>query len=81
MYIKKGVGFCPLIRGGHQEKGKRAGTENLLGIVSLGAACRRRQLLFGSIAAAVLVMAVYTWLPPKAKESAVAVRIQNGDVV
>jgi len=35
----------PLLRGGSQEKGRRAGTENLLGIVGLGAAaslCRRK---------------------------------------
>jgi cysteine desulfurase len=38
LYIRKGTPFCPLIRGGHQEKGRRAGTENTLGIIGLGAA-------------------------------------------
>jgi cysteine desulfurase len=38
LYIKKGTPFCPLIRGGHQEQGRRAGTENTLGIIGFGAA-------------------------------------------
>ncbi len=42
LYIKKGVPFCSFIRGGHQEKGRRAGTENTLGIVGLGAAVKMR---------------------------------------
>ncbi|UCH12862.1 MAG: IscS subfamily cysteine desulfurase [Candidatus Omnitrophota bacterium] len=43
LYIKKGTPFCPLIRGGHQEKGRRAGTENTLGIVGLGKAIEMRK--------------------------------------
>jgi len=38
LYIRKGTPFCPLIRGGHQEKGRRAGTENSLGIIGFGKA-------------------------------------------
>jgi cysteine desulfurase len=38
LYVKKGTPFCPFIRGGHQEKGRRAGTENTLGIVGFGKA-------------------------------------------
>jgi cysteine desulfurase len=38
LYVKKGTPFCPLIRGGHQEMGRRAGTENTLGIIGLGEA-------------------------------------------
>ena len=44
LYVKKGVPFCPLIRGGHQEKGRRAGTENSLGIISMGKAVEMRAL-------------------------------------
>ena len=44
LYIKKGVPFCPMIRGGHQEMGRRAGTENTIGIVGLGKAAEMRIL-------------------------------------
>ena len=37
-YIRKGVKFNPVITGGHQEKGKRAGTENVPAIVGMGKA-------------------------------------------
>ncbi len=42
LYVKKGTPFCPLIRGGHQEMGRRAGTENTLGIAGLGRAAELR---------------------------------------
>lgn len=38
LYVKKGVRFRPLIRGGHQERGRRAGTENAPAIIGLGTA-------------------------------------------
>lgn len=44
LYIKQGTAFCPLIRGGHQEKGRRAGTENLLGITAFAKAVEMRAL-------------------------------------
>lgn len=37
-YIRKGINFLPIITGGHQEKGKRAGTENTPAIVGMGKA-------------------------------------------
>ena len=40
LYVKKGINFDKLIDGGHQEKDKRAGTENVAGIVGLGKACK-----------------------------------------
>ncbi|MFC1576638.1 cysteine desulfurase family protein [Candidatus Omnitrophota bacterium] len=43
LYAKKSVPFCPFIRGGHQERGRRAGTENTLGIFGLGKAIEMRR--------------------------------------
>jgi len=39
LYIRRGTRFRPFIIGGHQESSRRAGTENLAGIVALGKAC------------------------------------------
>jgi len=44
LFVKKGIPYCPLIRGGHQEQGRRAGTENTLGILGLGRAVEMRAL-------------------------------------
>ncbi|MBL7005959.1 MAG: aminotransferase class V-fold PLP-dependent enzyme [Spirochaetia bacterium] len=38
LYIRKGLNIEPLIHGGHQEHGQRAGTYNTPGIIGLGAA-------------------------------------------
>lgn len=38
LYLKRGTRFRPLLRGGHQERGRRAGTENTASIVALGKA-------------------------------------------
>ena len=40
LYARKGLPLLPLINGGAQEKGKRAGTENLPGIVGMAAALK-----------------------------------------
>ena len=40
LYARKGVPLIPLINGGAQEKNKRAGTENLPGIVGMAAALK-----------------------------------------
>lgn len=39
LYMRKGVKISSLIHGGHHERNKRAGTENVPGIVGLGKAC------------------------------------------
>jgi len=39
LYIREGIVIENLIHGGHQESGRRAGTENIIGIVALGKAC------------------------------------------
>jgi cysteine desulfurase len=38
LYVRRGVAFLPFIIGGHQEKNRRAGTENVAGIVGMGEA-------------------------------------------
>jgi cysteine desulfurase len=40
LYAKKGTRMSPFILGGHQEGGRRAGTENAPGIIGLGKACQ-----------------------------------------
>ena len=39
LYIRKGTRFSPFLIGGHQEKGRRGGTENVPYIIGLGKAC------------------------------------------
>ncbi|MBU2705969.1 cysteine desulfurase [Zooshikella marina] len=46
LYIRKGCSFSPLIHGGGQESGWRAGTENTLGLAGLAAAAREAKEKF-----------------------------------
>jgi len=39
LYVKRGTPFVPFLTGGHQEGGRRGGTENVASIVGLGTAC------------------------------------------
>lgn len=39
LYVKSGTKIEPILHGGHQEQGMRAGTPNLSGIVGFGKAC------------------------------------------
>ncbi len=43
LYVRKGTRFSPFLIGGHQEGGRRGGTENLASIVGLGKACELAQ--------------------------------------
>lgn len=49
LWVRRGLKLVPLIHGGHQERGRRAGTENLPALVGMGAAAERaaRQLAAG----------------------------------
>jgi cysteine desulfurase len=40
LYLRKGTPFRPMLVGGHQEKGRRAGTEATTSIIALGKACQ-----------------------------------------
>jgi cysteine desulfurase len=39
VFVRRGLDLPPLLRGGHQEHERRAGTENLAGILGFGLAC------------------------------------------
>jgi len=39
LYLRRGTPFRPFLVGGHQEKSRRAGTENAAAIIALGKAC------------------------------------------
>jgi cysteine desulfurase len=39
LFVRKGTRFSPFMIGGHQEKGRRGGTENTPSIIGLGKAC------------------------------------------
>ncbi len=55
LYVRRGVRYRPLLRGGHQERGRRAGTENSAAIVAFGVAAEQAELhletMSGKIAA------------------------------
>ena len=46
LYVRKGTRLAPYMLGGHQEAGRRAGTENVPGIVGLGKACELAAEIF-----------------------------------
>lgn len=39
LYVRSGTRFSPYMIGGHQEKGRRAGTENVASVIGFGKAC------------------------------------------
>lgn len=41
LFVRKGLSLTSLVHGGGQERGRRAGTENLLAIASLGQVCAK----------------------------------------
>ena len=53
LYLKRSTRYRPLLRGGHQERGRRAGTENIAGIVGMGSACELAEVHLPMMTAAV----------------------------
>jgi len=49
LYVRRGFRFRPFLVGGHQERGRRAGTENVAGIIALGKAAELAQQYLGSM--------------------------------
>ena len=39
LFVRRGVRFSQLLYGGHQERGRRGGTENVASVIGLGKAC------------------------------------------
>ncbi|MBU5613333.1 cysteine desulfurase NifS [Geomonas azotofigens] len=40
LFVRRGTPFRPMLVGGHQERGRRAGTENTASIIAMGKACQ-----------------------------------------
>lgn len=47
LYVRKGTPYVPFMIGGHQEHGRRGGTENVAAIVGLGKACEMAGAMMG----------------------------------
>lgn len=76
LYVKRGVRFHPFVIGGHQERGRRAGTENLASVIGLGKAAELA--LTGIEEENTRVKALRDRLEQSVLETIPAVRI-NGD--
>jgi cysteine desulfurase len=59
LYVRKGVELTPLLQGAGHERGRRAGTENVLEIVGLGAACELAHAWIGQ--PGILELRDYFW--------------------
>ncbi|MFK5954034.1 MAG: cysteine desulfurase NifS [Desulfobacterium sp.] len=59
LYVKKGVKFHPFLKGGHQESGRRAGTENTASIIGIGKACELAETHLGEMNTRVKAMRDY----------------------
>jgi cysteine desulfurase len=61
LFVRRGVALQPLLRGGEQERGRRAGTENVAGIVGMGEACRLVTHELGAFAEACVALRDALW--------------------
>jgi cysteine desulfurase len=53
LYVRRGITFAPFLIGGHQERNRRAGTENVAGIIGMGKAAELALLRLGAYEAPV----------------------------
>lgn len=61
LYVRKGVELSPCSFGGEQERGRRAGTENVAGIVGFGMACELAGRELGAFAEACVNLREALW--------------------
>jgi len=61
LFVREGAPLAPLIRGGHQEEGRRAGTLNAPGISAFGVACRCAREEMGETAARLAALKEVLW--------------------
>ncbi len=61
LFVRSGVVVRPLLVGGGQERGRRAGTENVAGIVGMGAACRLAAAELGRLGEACVALREALW--------------------
>jgi cysteine desulfurase len=62
LYVRRGVELRPLQYGGGQERGRRAGSENVAGIVGMGEACRLAAQEMAAYGEACVAMRDSLWL-------------------
>ena len=61
LFVRSGCRLAPMLAGGRQERGRRAGTENVAGIVGMGEACRLAAAEIGAFGEACLAMREALW--------------------
>jgi cysteine desulfurase len=61
LYVRREVPVHPLLVGGGQERGRRAGTENVAGIVGMGEACRLAAAELGACGEACVALRDALW--------------------
>jgi cysteine desulfurase len=61
LFVRRGVEVRPLLTGGGQERGRRAGTENVAGIVGMGEACRLAAAEMGAFVEACVALRDALW--------------------
>lgn len=76
LYVRRGVPFQPLVFGGSQEGGRRAGTENVPGIAGLG---RAAELALASLSSAVEVARLRDRLERAALQRLRGARVNGGE--